>query len=73
MTSLKINNLKYSVKMSIPLIQALVFIGLVVPRFCFHEKLSIASSCRMCLVETEAGPYKLLAACSSDILPNSII
>ena len=30
--------------------------GVYVPRFCYHDKLSIAANCRMCLVEVEKGP-----------------
>src|SRR5438067_13907509 len=38
--------------------------GVYVPRFCYHEKLSIAANCRMCLVEVEKAP-KPLAACAT--------
>ena len=35
--------------------------GVYVPRFCYHEKLSIAANCRMCLVEVEKAPKPLPA------------
>ena len=35
--------------------------GIYVPRFCYHEKLSIAANCRMCLVEVEKAPKPLPA------------
>ena len=38
--------------------------GEEIPRFCFHERLSIAGNCRMCLVEVEGAP-KPVASCAS--------
>jgi len=40
--------------------------GIYVPRFCYHEKLSIAANCRMCLVEVEKAP-KPLPACATPV------
>src|SRR5205807_1288168 len=40
--------------------------GVYVPRFCYHEKLSIAANCRMCLVEVEKAP-KPLPACATPV------
>ncbi len=40
--------------------------GIYVPRFCYHEKLSIAANCRMCLVEIEKAP-KPMAACATPV------
>ena len=37
--------------------------GKEIPRFCYHERLSIAGNCRMCLVEVEGGPPKPAASC----------
>ena len=42
--------------------------GIYVPRFCFHEKLSVAANCRMCLVEVEKAP-KPLPACATPVTP----
>jgi len=39
-----------------------------VPRFCYHNKLSIAASCRMCLVEVEKAPKPLLPACTTPVM-----
>jgi NADH dehydrogenase (ubiquinone) Fe-S protein 1 len=41
--------------------------GVVVPRFCFHDRLSVAGNCRMCLVEVEKSP-KPVAACSAQVM-----
>jgi NADH-quinone oxidoreductase subunit G len=42
--------------------------GIYIPRFCYHEKLSIAANCRMCLVEVEKAP-KPLPACATPVAP----
>ncbi|MCH7830365.1 MAG: NADH-quinone oxidoreductase subunit G [Proteobacteria bacterium] len=42
-------------------------IGVYVPRFCYHEKLSIAANCRMCLVEVEKSP-KPMPACATPVV-----
>jgi NADH-quinone oxidoreductase subunit G len=44
--------------------QACELAGAEIPRFCYHEKLSIAGNCRMCLVEMEKGPPKPVASCA---------
>jgi len=41
-------------------------IGIYIPRFCYHEKLSIAANCRMCLVEVEKAP-KPMPACATPV------
>jgi NADH-quinone oxidoreductase subunit G len=45
------------------LLQACETAGAEIPRFCFHEELSIAGNCRMCLVEV-AGSPKPVASCA---------
>ena len=40
-----------------------------IPRFCYHERLSVAGNCRMCLVEVEGSP-KPLAACATQVRPD---
>lgn len=42
-------------------------IGTYIPRFCYHEKLSIAANCRMCLVEVEKAP-KPMPACATPVM-----
>ena len=41
--------------------------GVFIPRFCYHEKLSVAANCRMCLVEVERAP-KPLPACATPVM-----
>jgi len=49
------------------LIQACEAAGIEVPRFCYHERLSIAGNCRMCLVEVVGGPPKPAASCAMQV------
>ena len=49
------------------LIQACELAGIEVPRFCYHERLSIAGNCRMCLVEVVGGPPKPTASCAMQV------
>ncbi|MGO4871272.1 MAG: 2Fe-2S iron-sulfur cluster-binding protein, partial [Roseiarcus sp.] len=46
------------------LLQACETAGAEVPRFCFHERLSVAGNCRMCLVEVKGGPPNPTASCA---------
>ncbi len=49
------------------LIQACEEAGVEIPRFCYHERLSIAGNCRMCLVEVVGGPPKPTASCAMQV------
>jgi NADH-quinone oxidoreductase subunit G len=49
------------------LIQACEEAGIEIPRFCYHERLSIAGNCRMCLVEVVGGPPKPAASCAMQV------
>ena len=49
------------------LLQACEVAGIEVPRFCYHERLSIAGNCRMCLVEVVGGPPKPAASCAMQV------
>ena len=67
MPTLTINNKEITVPEGITLIQACDLAGVEIPRFCYHEKLSIAGNCRMCLVEVEGGPPKPVASCAAQV------
>jgi NADH dehydrogenase (ubiquinone) Fe-S protein 1 len=54
------------------IIQACEASGVEVPRFCYHERLSIAGNCRMCLVEVERSP-KLVASCAMPVMEGMVI
>ncbi len=63
MLKLKINNKDIEVEEGLTVLQACEQAGVEIPRFCYHEKLSIAGNCRMCLVEMEKSP-KPIASCA---------
>ncbi len=54
------------------LIEATDAAGIYIPRFCYHEKLSIAANCRMCLVEVEKAP-KPLPACATPVIDGMVV
>lgn len=64
-----INDEKISCDPRMTIFQAAFHAGVTIPRFCYHEKLSIAGNCRMCLVEVEKAP-KPVAACFAQVAPN---
>ncbi len=66
MPKLIINNREIEVPAGITLIQACELAGVEIPRFCYHERLSIAGNCRMCLVEI-AGMPKPVASCAMSV------
>ena len=55
MIKLKVDNKDIQVKPGTTVLQACEIAGKEIPRFCYHEKLSIAGNCRMCLVEEKAS------------------
>jgi NADH-quinone oxidoreductase chain G len=68
--NIKINNSIYEVFNSeLTLLQQCELYSLYIPRFCYHDRLSIAGNCRMCLVELETS-IKPVIACSTSMLPN---
>ena len=64
MLKLKVNDIDVEVEEGLTVLQACEKAGAEIPRFCYHEKLSIAGNCRMCLVEMEKGPPKPVASCA---------
>ncbi len=64
MPKLTINDQEVEVAAGTSIIQAAEQIGVEIPRFCYHDKLSVPANCRMCLVEVEGGPPKPVASCA---------
>jgi NADH-quinone oxidoreductase subunit G len=64
MTKLIIDGVEVDVPPHYTVLQACEAAGAEVPRFCFHERLSVAGNCRMCLVEVKGGPPKPQASCA---------
>ena len=67
MTKIIIDGKEIDVPGEYTLLQACEAAGAEVPRFCFHERLSIAGNCRMCLVEVKGGPPKPTASCAMSV------
>ncbi|MEC3860043.1 NADH-quinone oxidoreductase subunit NuoG [Mesobacterium sp. TK19101] len=64
---INIDGIELEVDGAMTLIQACEQAGIEVPRFCYHERLSIAGNCRMCLVEVVGGPPKPAASCAMQV------
>ncbi len=64
MPKLTIDGTEVEVEPGASLLQACEAAGKEIPRFCYHERLSIAGNCRMCLIEVEGGPPKPVASCA---------
>lgn len=64
---INIDGHEIEVEGAMTLIQACEVAGIEVPRFCYHERLSIAGNCRMCLVEVVGGPPKPAASCAMQV------
>ncbi|MEP3278776.1 MAG: NADH-quinone oxidoreductase subunit NuoG [Stappiaceae bacterium] len=66
-TKLVIDGNEVEVPAEYTLLQACEEAGAEVPRFCFHDRLSVAGNCRMCLVEVKGGPPKPAASCAMGV------
>ena len=64
MPKLTVDGIEVEVAPGSTVLQAIEAAGKEVPRFCYHERLSIAGNCRMCLVEIRPGPPKPAASCA---------
>jgi len=72
MATITVDGSEYEVDGRLTLFQALQSIGKEVPHFCFHERLSIAGNCRMCLVEVEKAP-KPVASCAQPVMDGMVV
>lgn len=70
--NIKVNNRPFIVNKHFSVLEACKFLGVLIPRFCYHENLSVAGNCRMCLVETDKSP-KPVAACAAPLVPQMSI
>ena len=64
MPKAKVNGLEVEFENGMTVLQVAELGGQEIPRFCYHERLSIAGNCRMCLVEVKPGPPKPQASCA---------
>ncbi|MCW4114523.1 NADH-quinone oxidoreductase subunit NuoG [Aurantimonas sp. MSK8Z-1] len=67
MAKIKVDGNEIEVPDHYTLLQAAEEAGAEIPRFCFHERLSIAGNCRMCLIEVKGGPPKPAASCAMGV------
>jgi len=67
MPKLIVDGIEIEVPAEFTLLQAAEAAGAEIPRFCYHERLSIAGNCRMCLVEVKGGPPKPAASCAMGV------
>jgi len=70
--NITINNVLHSVDKGRMLIEVTDELGIYIPRFCYHEKLSIAANCRMCLVEVENSNHAL-PACATTVTDGMVV
>ncbi len=64
MPKVTVDGVELEVPQGATVLQACELAGKEIPRFCYHERLSIAGNCRMCLVEVKPGPPKPQASCA---------
>ncbi|MFM9899073.1 NADH-quinone oxidoreductase subunit NuoG [Sphingorhabdus sp.] len=73
MPKVTVDGLEIEVPAGATVLQACEMAGKEIPRFCYHERLSIAGNCRMCLVEIAPGPPKPQASCALPATEGQII
>jgi NADH-quinone oxidoreductase subunit G len=73
MPKLKVDGIEVEVPQGATVLQACEIAGKEIPRFCYHERLSISGNCRMCLVEVKPGPPKPQASCALPAAENQEI
>jgi NADH-quinone oxidoreductase subunit G len=73
MPKVTVDGLEIEVPQGATVLQACELAGKEIPRFCYHERLSIAGNCRMCLVEVAPGPPKPQASCALPATEGQII
>jgi NADH-quinone oxidoreductase subunit G len=73
MPKAKVNGVEVEFQPGMTVLQVAELAGEEIPRFCYHERLSIAGNCRMCLVEVKPGPPKPQASCALPAADNQEI
>ena len=73
MPKVTIDGIEVEVPAGSNVLQACEAAGLEVPRFCYHDRLSVAGNCRMCLVEIEKAPPKPIASCAWPVADGMVV
>ena len=69
---IRVDGVELEVDRRLSLLQACELAGAEIPRFCFHDRLSVAGNCRMCLVEVERAP-KPVASCAQSLMDGMVV
>ena len=72
LVNIEINGKRCKAKPGSMIIEVADEAGILIPRFCYHKKLSVAANCRMCLVEVEKAP-KPMPACATPVMDGMIV
>ena len=72
MPRVTINDIEIKVDAGLTVLQACEVAGIEIPRFCYHERLSISGNCRMCLVEMEPSP-RPIASCAMPVTDGMVV
>ena len=72
MPKLTIDGREVEVEAGTTILQAADYLGIEIPRFCYHERLAISGNCRMCLVEVEKAP-KPVASCAMPVADGMVV
>ncbi len=72
MAKLTVDGIEIEVPNGASVLQACEAVGVEIPRFCYHERLSVAGNCRMCLVEVEKAP-KPIASCAYPVADGMVV
>jgi len=73
MAKVTVDGIEVEVPNGSNVLQACEAAGIEVPRFCYHERLSVAGNCRMCLVEIEKAPPKPFASCAYPVNDGMVV
>ena len=73
MAKVTIDGITIDVANGSTILQAAEQAGVEIPRFCYHDRLSIAGNCRMCLVEVEKAPPKPIASCGYPVADGMVV
>src|SRR5512142_98329 len=73
MAKVTVDGIEVEVPNGSSVLQACEAAGKEIPRFCYHERLSIAGNCRMCLVEVEKTPPKPIASCAYPVAEGMVV
>ncbi|MEM7198387.1 MAG: 2Fe-2S iron-sulfur cluster-binding protein, partial [Pseudomonadota bacterium] len=73
MPKVTIDDQEIEVEAGLTVLQACEIAGVEIPRFCYHDRLSIAGNCRMCLVEVSPGPPKPQASCALPVNEGMVV